>query len=691
MKPTFYSLQPASVHGPRPTAYSLQSAARFRPQSTVHGPQPSSPGIALVMVLGILAVMVILAVAFAVSMRTERMAAGNYANGVRARQLAHVGLARALNDLALQLGTNGLNSFGGGSICPSWSATNSYYSTNYVNTATNLLAGSATNFVPRALWSAAWVADGRVQWVPIVSPVDSFTMGRVKYLILNCSGLLDANWAGGGATRGVGTNPMELALGNMPELNAATFLADRAEDRRYETLEELVTLNTAFNDQKVFNFNVYSYAPAGPWPTNQPLVNLAGDETKLLLRQGLIINAFTNSGFSLLDAGALFTNLLDYVDLDDVPRNFETSVEPVPMISKIKCASVTGSDVDKYNITVVFTLWYPFVTGGGNYSFEARVSLGGGTEVLVADPGVSLSAGQYKDVSGQLIDTAVVGPYQPVLVTAVVKKGVAELDKLKPTTTLPFAFTNDAPAVTWECVDPRFNYDPGNTLRWGVPVLPDQGVTNGVTIKYWQDQAGCDKEAAMYVANRPLQSVGELGYLAYDAWRTVKLYGAGCQRVFDVFGMGTNDAVATVTHPRRGLVNPNSNETNVLAVVFAGMPLDEYPGQDPCHRLTVAEIEPLVDQIKGRSYTNLADIGRNVTTFPGTATNELQKEACFRNTCGLLSMRQNLFAVIIEAQVASGWGGVIAQNPARQRAVALVWRDPYTGEMFVRSIKWLED
>ncbi len=673
------------------TVYSLRSAARFRPQSTVHSPQPSSPGIALVMVLGILSVMVILAVAFAVSMRTERMAAGNYANGVRARQLAHVGLSRALNDLARQLGADGLNSAGGGSICPAWSATNSFYTTNYVNTVTNLLTGEATNFVPRALWSAARVADGRVQWVPIVRSADSFTMGRVKYLILNCSGLLDANWVGGGATRGVGTNPMELALGIMPEMSAATFLADRQTHKRYETLDELAKLNTAFNDN-VFNFTVYSYAPAGYWPTNQPPVNLAGDENQLLSRQTLIVNAFTNAGFLPADAGTLFTNLLDYVDLDSFPRNFETSVEPVPLISKIKCASVTGSDVDKNNITVVFTLWYPFVAGGGNYSFNAQISLGGGGPlVTVADPNVALSAGQTKDISGQLIDTPAAGPYQPVLVSAVVKSGVNELDKLKPATPLPFNFTNDAPAVTWECVDPRFNYDPGNTARWGVPVLPDQGATNGVTIKYWQDHAGCDTDAGMYVANRPLLSVGELGCLAYDVWRTVKLYGPGCNQVLNVFGMGTNDTVAPVTHPRRGLVNPNSNETNVLNVVFADMPLDEYPGQDPCHRLTPDEIGPITAQIKGHGYTNLSDIGRNVTAFPSTANNELQKEAFFRNTCGLLSARQNLFTIIIEAQVASGWGGVIAQNPARQRAVALVWRDPYTGEMFVRSIKWLED
>ena len=74
---------------------------------------------------------------------------------------------------------------------------------------------------------------------------------------------------------------------------------------------------------------------------------------------------------------------------------------------------------------------------------------------------------------------------------------------------------------------------------------------------------------------------------------------------------------------------------------------------------------------------------------PLPVSGELQKESFFRNTCGLLNVRQNLFAIIIEAHVASG--GNIPRNPVRQRAVVLVWRDPYTGEMFKRKITWLGD
>ena len=201
----------------------------------------------------------------------------------------------------------------------------------------------------------------------------------------------------------------------------------------------------------------------------------------------------------------------------------------------------------------------------------------------------------------------------------------------------------------------------------------------------------------MYVANRNLCTVGELGYLAYAPWKTVKLYGTNLNPVLDHFAMGTNDADPYVSHARRGLVNPNSRQEEALSAVFANMPVDDYPG-GPSNLFTMDTARGLYARLTNspafaQGITNLSDIGRVLTNFTpiGSVTfnNELQKESIFRNPIGLLSVRQNLFTIIIEAQVASG--GNIPSHPVRQRAVALVWRDPYTGEMFVRSIKWLKD
>ncbi|MBU0715967.1 MAG: hypothetical protein KJ964_11475, partial [Verrucomicrobia bacterium] len=693
-------------------------ASKLRPQPTAYGPQPSSRGIALVMVLGILSVMVLMAVAFAIAMRTERVAAGNYADSVRARQLVHVGLARALDDLAGKLGTNGLMSAVGGTNYPPWDVTNSY-TTAYTNTSTNanalkLLAlnreNEATNFIPRVLWFAATNTDERSasnHWVLIESVAQWGTnlpttnlMGRVKYLILNCSGLLDANFVGGATTRGLGTNPMEIAINSMSEMNNySDFLINRANNYRYETQAELAELNKTVFNGAPSNFTVYSYAPAGYWngSTNQAQVNLAGDESQLSLRQVAFISAFTNAGFSLYYAGVLFTNLLDYVDLGYKPENYETAVEPVPMISKITYSSTSGAGTPvTYDITVAFTLWYPFVnTGGGTCSFDAQVevlnSVGAtlGTMPLFAEPTITIASGQTNNIS-RLFSTTTAGPYQIKIISAVVRNGVDDVDKLS-ACTLPNTVNNGG-SKTWECIDPRFNYNPLDTTLWKIPVSADLGAINGATLDYWADpiNADCDKDAAMYVANGPLKSAGELGYLAYAPWKTVKLYGNSCQRVLDVFAVGTNASYTDVTNTIwRGRVNPNTRQPEVLSALFANMPVDEYPGQNT-NLLTGTDLQLLVEYLQTSAlFTNFLDICQGFTNFSTTATNELQKEAFFRNTCGLVSVRQNLFTIIIEAHVASG--GNIPRNPVKQRAVALVWRDPYTGEMFVRSIKWLRD
>ena len=75
-----------------PAACSLNS---FSPGSGA--PRRHRRGIALLIVIGLTAMLMLLGAAFAIYMRTERMASGNFKNDVRARQLLHVALARAMD------------------------------------------------------------------------------------------------------------------------------------------------------------------------------------------------------------------------------------------------------------------------------------------------------------------------------------------------------------------------------------------------------------------------------------------------------------------------------------------------------------------------------------------------------------------------------------------------------------------
>ncbi|MDO9541017.1 MAG: hypothetical protein Q7J98_01670 [Kiritimatiellia bacterium] len=700
-------------------------------------------GVALILVLGLLTVMIIMAVTFAISMRTERLAAGNYADNVRARELVQAGLARAMNDLAANLGTSGLFSAGVKSAYPNWNVTNSYYVYTNVdsfvvarwNTNVYLLAtdkaNEATNYVPRALWTAAINADNRNpsnHWLPIESLVytndgvddylaESNLMGRVAYLIINCSGLLDANYVGG-ATRQSGTNPAEIAIGNLGEIGG-NFFTDRGTAVRYETMEELNAL--ADINRPATNLFVYSRALPGDWYAGLPpyvgtQVNLSGSMADLISRENEIKNAFERA-FPAYESGVLYSNLIDYVDTNTIPQSLEYCVENVPMINEVvisnhvKVVTLPGPTYQYIiNGAVYIECWYPFVSNANEaYNLNSSVTFAG-SDVQPADlapldsPLGTPPSGSFTNIqrsfsappfdSGSIIN--------PVRLVATITLSVKNTLGLPVDQVNTFAITinNDGTAgadkSTWtvfECCDPRFNLNPSDANQWRavVEATPTLG-----SINTWATDSfstNNDNDSEMFVANRPLRSVAELGCLVYSSfepWKTIKLYGPNRHRALDVFGLSTNVGDVFMSNTVfRGLVNCNSNAAlNASAAVFAGMPVDQYPG-GPVTTVSLANARMVASNIfNGGFCTNLSDIGQNINNFPG-ATTELARESYFRNSVNLFNLRQNMFTIIIEAQAASG--GNLPRNPAKQRAVAIVWRDPYTGEMFVRHIRWLGD
>jgi len=712
----------------------------------------NNSGVALIMVLGLLTVMVLLAVTFAISMRTERLAAGNYADTVRARELVRVGLARAMNQLAAELGSNGLYSqpVGVGKVYPNWSVTNSYTNSNgdprarwnYTNA---LIQKSATNYVPRVLWAEATNVDSSIylnpsnHWLPVesliytnsgINLVESNLMGRVAYVILNCSGLLDANYVGG-SPRTNGTIPNEIAIGNLDEIgiNSNDFISARASDVRYETLAQLNSSMTNFGKQAT-NLFVYSRALPGYWSTNLSCVatqvNLSGGRAELESRQSEIFNALANAGFSNQELSVIFNNLLDYVDLDSKPDYYTTPVESVPMINEVVVSNsvivADGSTSGKkytINTTVFVECWYPFVTNAsGPFDLNSSVTFsapGLFAPDIVSPLPVSLGSFSPRSFIVKSCCNKSYGPYDNIapavnpvkLISAVtlnVKLGADIVDQIN----VPISLTNENDGInnntyvtfaSAECLDPRFNFDPDDPDQW-VKRTGSAGTlnaTNACTTNYLYSISPVndgDTNTEMYVANRPLQSVAELGYLVYSSnapWHTIRLYGTNLHRVLDVFGLSTNTSDVFMTNTvYRGLVNCNPNvATDATADAFADMPVDQYPGGTPTKYLDMTEARSVATNIfHGGICTNLSDIGRALTNFPFGST-EFERESYFRNSMNLINLRQNVFTIIIEAQAASN--GNIPKNPARQRAVAIVWRDPYTGEMFIRHIKWLGD
>ncbi len=699
-------------------------------------------GIALVMVLGVLSLMVLMAVSFAISMRTERVAAGNQLDTVRARHLARVGLVRAMDQLYRECGRDLPDS---NLVYQEWAVTNSYTLDPTNAPPVDLLKGSASNFVPRSLWDAAVAANDTNSpnssnyWISIISDVKETNsnygttnlIGRVAFMILNCSGLLDANFAGG-AERGCGTNPVEIALTSLPEMSVAytPILTNRADWKRFETLEELNEL-AGYESE---NFFIYSRAPPGYYTNNSPLlvgtqVNLGGDFDDLVDRKQQIINAFELSGFSVKHAGILFTNLINYVDIGRIPIDDAKApamgtpaTKPVPMINEVVVECEVNNSGTNFTVGQKYLyveLWAPFVEFDPiSYSVEVSGGFAAGMPGDLHGDKFTPSPPPAEQFSARTIKhfkipiNVPIPPFtsmnnEVVMVVTNLEASVfrhagaghEEVDRFT-SPALYWVATNVCPNVknlvrfSMECVDPRINWDPNDLNQWVWTNMPSLDQINGCTSNFWKNTVGCDTNDEMYVAcSNALHSVGELGYLVYSNWSTIKLCGSGADPVLDYFAIETNcgDFVTNVVW--RGRVNPNTTNREVLAAVFSEMPADEYPEQAGPTRLDWTQAVDVADFIiENRPYTNLSDVCRldwGNEEFIGIATNELQREAFIRNTAGLLSTRGQVYTILIEAQVASG--GNIPKNPSRQRAVAVVWRDAWTGEMIVRYLKWLPD
>jgi len=751
----------------------------------------SQRGVVLIMVLGLLSVMIIMAVSFAVVMRTERLAAGNSLDSVKANQLARTALHLAMADIYQRLhmveretctvdiansriivtnaslyplgahvalhnvfwtsnpvyaisippniiqiafspldATNGifinLSSYDSlaytriikreatnGYPYPPWGAIASY-STNSVKRPVSL-TNDALKYIPASLISSVTVADAASQtnyWINIEATVNgkTTTVGRVAYLIANCSGLLDANYVGG-SNRADGTHPAEIAIEYLAEIGDAdkqSFIDYRTASGSFETLPKLASWKPSWQPSNLF---CYSGFLENEWIQDNLDVSatggkadISGDADKLKANQNSIIAAFVGSGLTNAgEAGTAYTNLLDYVDPDSVPRDLHVSVEAVPMINEIMLSNtvtIVGSSNYYLVNNIVVELSYPF-SFNNTTPFDIELNA-----TFVPDhpsypnftlPPISMSstatcsAASFKILTFTSTNNVVLQALQPppselkwkeTITRATVKWSGQTVDQLDNslsctvTSSLPLGPTYFVSTMDKECIDPRFNWDADSTNQWNSWSVSQSSVgdVNLITKSYWLSHPGCDSTMAMEVNNRPLQALIELTHLIYSAqpWSTID---PAVHSVYDHFCLEQYSVT-------RGLVNPNTHIRDVLAATF-------YKVQAHTNGVDVttpADAQTIADVImsgKGRGYMTLQQVQSNILTS-ATIPSYIDKPVLIAKTEKLLNLRQNLFIVIIEAQVASG--GNIPSNPAKQRAVAIVWRDPFRDNFYVRSL-----
>jgi hypothetical protein len=257
-----------------------------------------------------------------------------------------------------------------------------------------------------------------------------------------------------------------------------------------------------------------------------------------------------------------------------------------------------------------------------------------------------------------------------------------------------------------ECIDPRLNGIPG---AWGYrtgmtdtlgsdnflallrlyPATYGTGLERTYSGPYLARSEGKDGDTEMYVANAPLNSVGDLGYIffgntVFHTWETVRLSRIGANgtygKIHPVLNFFTldNSAIGGI----KGRINPNTRDVTVMNTVFSGMPLNRRHSRLPATPLSTAQSDVVVNAIMGKTATNgfesLAEFGiiRWDTLFPIPTLSSLDRESIIRNSCRLFNVRQNLFVILLYADVSKRDISGNFASLSTMLGVAEVWRDP---------------
>jgi hypothetical protein len=702
----------------------------------------SRRGIALIIVLGFLTLIVLLGVSFAVLMRTERLVASAYAQEVRAKDLAMTGLTRAIEHVDDELRSKQLlaphpwralaSSAGGGGPA-------------------NLLSGVAVDHIPPDVRTEAMTKASGAEWITIGDPTGPGDLGRVAYVVVDCSGYLDANYFGRLPRTGNVTpdalDPSlvsEFAGGGM-----SGFVGQRdglyGYFENYHELVNFAVAQSSLMDPPVNNFFSYSRAhDSARWDNGQikarvdiadPGVNWSAVQARL-------------QDCGVPRPAEVTQNLRDYLDADSIPnaggsipasagvQSFLT--ERVPMVNEIVVSNMvehtTGGGYTN-TLYIAVETWFPFPPGPQAVpSFEVKLT---GIEVKEGVSGQSLmmpnpsptppAAPPWSPAAYEFKrHEYVFGPYASsdpkeymALAWIIDIKGIrvemsgGGLVDLVPDLSGPPNLVSQSavgrdltiPGIA-QVADPRINWRKddwkmGGQLTMAEQNLPPPAPTNSiVTVGEWP--------STMFVRDAAPSNVYEMGFLSVgDPWRTIALYdepsrGTSKHPVLDYFRVGP-----IPTNGTRGLVNLNSKRAEVLAAPFYKAPVKTYPDENgtPTVPWSAAQAfaAPLAARTANGNIFNRSTLGIIGPQFAGVGPGwtDAQKESVIGFTEQLFTVRQNMFVVVVVAQAYSDTRKVTSE----QKALAIVWRDPYprkssdydpSGSMpfdypYVRFMKWLYD
>ncbi len=371
-------------------------------------PASERRGIALVIVLGLMAMLAILGISFATTMRTEHRAARMGGDNLGAIEMTYYGLAEALYHLdrnAEQVQW----------VAPNWpkytihSGDNAFHPDKISSGLNDMLVGYGTWFTPSAIVGGPAGGGARdetnnVRWIRVRTP-EGRIIGQFCYMLIDVSGFLDPNGnystipeLARSQTRQFGTNVTELALTNpiLRELRTGRerFIYDgrigAPRRKPYGRIETIADMRPALNWQDLWdgqaplpnliasNFFPFSYFPPGYADATtreaKPQTDLRGTGSELMARASEIRAALTGL-IPATEMDAFFNNLIDYVDDDYVPGGLASSIgpgqnnadsfctEPVPMLNELQigCIFQGGGPTISLRFRVHTELFFPFL------------------------------------------------------------------------------------------------------------------------------------------------------------------------------------------------------------------------------------------------------------------------------------------------------------------------------------------
>ena len=388
-------------------------------------------GVALIIVLGFLGLMVMMAVAFMVQARVERMVADASLEGMRARQVAQTGIAAAIQDYMNALKSlksqsdSKYDMFLSGDLDVSASY---HYSGDYYDS-TNLWNGESADWLPAALKGSDSkvdlddVEDMEWIWVREEPGKRSRILGRYAYACFNLSGGVDANLLGrvfgqempdNGYGAQTNRNNVRKMLVNGVRATPSTDTEQQYRLAQYQEIWQGLDTPAALN-------KLTDGAPNGGGNNSRwdPL-NMNESDVGMLAKDYLScysyaathrgksyaekkkcsVDAITDNHYFkrlVTDMGGNATDvrkaLEDYFSSSPIPQGTDyPSVKDVPMFNEIKVEvqlkQKEGSDKWQLKVTLKPEFWCPFPSDdnkNGNYLLMPPTMGGGAMQTGGAD------------------------------------------------------------------------------------------------------------------------------------------------------------------------------------------------------------------------------------------------------------------------------------------------------------------